>query len=209
MLYRISWVIIWPFLRIFFSAKGREHVPAAGPFVVVANHVYDLDPYHIGPFLPFGTVVHWLAKRELYHPAEIYDEYLEKLERIFSFLPRRLVRLLNWPFVYWVAFLVRYSSTIPVDREQNSARTNRLAVKSAMHLLRSGKVVGVFGEGGIGRGGEAHPVFVALARKAGCPILPVRVVKGGVIFGETIDLRGDDRDNQTVAKDVMGRIYTL
>jgi 1-acyl-sn-glycerol-3-phosphate acyltransferase len=78
-----------------------------------------------------------------------------------------------------------------------------------MHLLRSGKVVGVFGEGGIGRDGEAHPVFVALARKAGCPILPVRVVKGGVVFGETVDLRDDNRDNQTVAKEIMDRIYTL
>lgn len=209
MLYRISWVIAWPFLRIFFSAKGREHIPAAGPFVVVANHVYDIDPYHIGPFLSFGTVIHWLAKRELYHPTEIYDEYLNKMLDVFSFLPTGLVRLMNWPFVGWISFLIRNSSVIPVDRKQNNSRTNRLAVKRAMHLLRAGKVVGVFGEGGIGRDGEAHPVFVALARKAGCPILPVKVVKGGVVFGETIDLKGDERDSQTVAMEIMGRIYAL
>jgi 1-acyl-sn-glycerol-3-phosphate acyltransferase len=209
MLYRISWVIIWPFLRIFFSAKGKEHVPASGPYVLVANHVYDIDPYYIGPFLSFGTVIHWLAKKELFHPSEIYDEYLEKMLRIFSFLPKGLVRLLNWPFVCWVSFLIRFSLTIPVDRKVNNARMNRLAVKRALQLLRAGKVVGVFGEGGIGRDGEVHPVFVALARKAGCPILPAKVVKGGVVFGEAIDLRGDERDTQTVAKEIMNRIYAL
>ena len=54
-----------------------------------------------------------------------------------------------------------------------------------------------------------HPVFVSLARKAGCPILPVRVVRGGVVFGETIDLKGDERDSHIVAKEVMDRIYAL
>lgn len=209
MLYRISWVIVWPFLMMFFKAKGKEHVPASGPFVVVANHVHDLDPYYVGPFFSFGTVIHWLAKKELYHPSEIYDDYYPRVRKLFSFLPEGVARLLTWPFVAWVSFLIRHSSVIPVDRENNNARTNRLAVKRAMHFLRSGKVVGVFGEGGIGRDGEVHPVFVSLARKAGCPILPVRVVKGGVVFGETIDLQGDDRDSLTVAKEVMERIYSL
>lgn len=209
MLYRVAWIFLWPILRIFFSVRGKENIPPTGPFIIVANHVYDLDPYRIGPFLPFGRVVHWLAKKELYSATGIYREYLEKLERIFNFLPKQVVRYLNWPIVIFVSFVVRHSSTIPIDRVQNGARMNRLAIKQAIELLRSEKVVGVFGEGGINRQGYAHPIFVALARKTNSPVLPVRVHNTGVVFGKAIYVNDDSRKNSTLAREIIDHIYTL
>jgi 1-acyl-sn-glycerol-3-phosphate acyltransferase len=46
-------------------AKGLEHVPRSGGFVVAANHTSNLDPWPLGlPLLPRQT--HYMAKAELY-----------------------------------------------------------------------------------------------------------------------------------------------
>jgi long-chain acyl-CoA synthetase len=38
------------------ETRGREHLPRRGPFVIVANHVSDLDPGLIAASLPFGLM---------------------------------------------------------------------------------------------------------------------------------------------------------
>ncbi len=47
--------------------RGGEHVPPAGGFVAVANHVTDLDPLTFGHFLlDHGAPPHFLAKSSLF-----------------------------------------------------------------------------------------------------------------------------------------------
>jgi 1-acyl-sn-glycerol-3-phosphate acyltransferase len=55
-----------PFLRPFrLRARGLEHVPRAGGFVVASNHTSNFDPWPLGlPLYP--RQVHFMAKAELY-----------------------------------------------------------------------------------------------------------------------------------------------
>ncbi len=45
---------------------GRDHLPARGPFLIVANHVSDLDPLALAAALPRATVrdVYWSGDRD-------------------------------------------------------------------------------------------------------------------------------------------------
>ena len=198
MLYYVAWVILWP-IRLFVKCEGRQNVPRDGLMIVVSNHNWSLDPYKIGPFLPFKTVIRWLAKKELYSAGALYEEYLSKTG----------TKFLAWTLAFSVSFVVRHSATIKVDRDQPKSRVNRLAVKEALDLLRKNQTIGVFGEGGTNRRGEVHPIFVNLARKSGARIIPVKLCKREVVFGKAISLTGDTRDSETVAREVMNKIYDL
>ncbi|MCC6222764.1 MAG: 1-acyl-sn-glycerol-3-phosphate acyltransferase [Thermoleophilia bacterium] len=49
-------------------ASGLEHVPAAGGFVVAANHTSNLDPWPLGIAL-YPRQLHFMAKSELWKPG--------------------------------------------------------------------------------------------------------------------------------------------
>ena len=118
-------------------------------------------------------------------------------------------RLIAWSLAILVSFVVRHSSTIQVDRDETRSRVNRLAVKEALDLLRKKQTIGVFGEGGTNRRGKVHPIFVNLARKSGARIIPVKLSRREVIFGEAISLVGDSRDSELIAREVMNEIHNL
>ncbi len=62
-LVRVSKPVIYGPFRL--RARGLEHLPAVGGFVVAANHVSNLDPWPLGiPLHP--RQVHYMAKAELY-----------------------------------------------------------------------------------------------------------------------------------------------
>ena len=197
-LYYVAWVILWP-IRLFVKCKGRQNILRDGPMIVVSNHNWILDPYKIGPLLRFKTVIRWLSKKELYSAKALFEEYHSKAGSKF----------LAWTMAILVSFVVRHSATVRVDRDEPKSKVNRLAVKEALDLLRKNQVIGIFGEGGINRKGEVHPIFVNLARKTGVKILPVRLSKREVVFGEAISIIGDSRDSEIVAREVMNKIYNL
>lgn len=66
MVYRISRALLRLILRLFFGLRvdGREHEPAAGPVIVVSNHLSDLDPLVVGAAL--RRRVTFMAKHELF-----------------------------------------------------------------------------------------------------------------------------------------------
>lgn len=164
MLYFVSW-ILFQLIKPFFRVEGRNNIPKSGGLIVVSNHINNLDPYFMGPFFPFSQPIHWLAKKELYSTKEARKDF-----GVFASL---------------VVFCVKHSLTIPIDREKSLSEMNRVAIVKAVHLLKQGKVLGFFAEGGIGREGEVHRLAVSLAVKTGAQILPVKLAKGKIIFGES------------------------
>lgn len=66
MVYTISKLAARLLLGLFFGlrARGREHVPATGPFLIVANHSSVLDPPIVGSVCPRRLT--FLAKAELF-----------------------------------------------------------------------------------------------------------------------------------------------
>ena len=65
-LYRILKPIVVLLMRLGFrlEVRGRAHVPATGPLLLVSNHVSVLDPPFVGGAAPRD--LHFLAKEELF-----------------------------------------------------------------------------------------------------------------------------------------------
>jgi 1-acyl-sn-glycerol-3-phosphate acyltransferase len=67
-LYSVIAALSWPLLRGLYrlDARGTEHVPAEGGFVLAANHVSNFDPWPLGlPIWP-RRFLRFMAKSELY-----------------------------------------------------------------------------------------------------------------------------------------------
>jgi 1-acyl-sn-glycerol-3-phosphate acyltransferase len=69
-LYAVIAALSWPILRLVFRlrARGREHLPAAGGYVLAANHWSNFDPWPLGmPLFP-RRFLRFMAKSELFWP---------------------------------------------------------------------------------------------------------------------------------------------
>jgi 1-acyl-sn-glycerol-3-phosphate acyltransferase len=182
---------------------GQDNIPKSGTLIVVANHVSDIDPWVVANLFSTHRVVRWWAKRELYSYSDQYRAYRDR-----GFFP---------PFACVLALstvcVVRYSHTLPVDRQNVHASLNKQAIIESVRIIRTGGIIGIFGEGGKNREGEAKPVFVKLARKYGVPILPVRISEHAVLVGELIYLDkgpwSEVVDSEVLAQAVMQRISNL
>ena len=93
MLSHIAWVMLWPIMRIIYRFEGIHNIPKSGAVILVANHIGDLDPWRIGPFVP--RTVHWLAKEELFNPWKTFQDYWKK----FSLLTPIVALIV--PLVVW------------------------------------------------------------------------------------------------------------
>jgi 1-acyl-sn-glycerol-3-phosphate acyltransferase len=68
MWYKIGKMFLWPWFIFYMrlDVKGRENVPKKGGFILVSNHVSNLDPIALGLACPGN--VNFMAKEELFHP---------------------------------------------------------------------------------------------------------------------------------------------
>jgi long-chain acyl-CoA synthetase len=75
-----GWALARGIGRVMFdlSATGTESVPREGPFVIVANHVSDLDPGLVAAALPFG------AARRLWWSGAAERLFVNRATRAFS-----------------------------------------------------------------------------------------------------------------------------
>ena len=68
--YAVIAALSWPILRLAYRlrARGREHLPAEGGFVLAANHNSSFDPWPLGiPLFP-RRFLRFMAKSELFWP---------------------------------------------------------------------------------------------------------------------------------------------
>jgi 1-acyl-sn-glycerol-3-phosphate acyltransferase len=126
--------------------------------------------------------------------------------------------LFDIPVLPW---LLRKLSVIPVRRGEADVT----AIKSALRVLKSNGILGIFPEGTRVKPGEEKPPepgFVVLALKTKCPILPVSISGSykfrstlRVIIGAPIDLSPyygvkNDRDVlEEIGRNVMQEIKNL
>lgn len=77
--FRLCYSVSQTVFRILFhlSVKGREHIPASGPFIAASNHIAYFDPVIVGALL----------KREI--------AFLARAELFSQFLIKDLIRKLN------------------------------------------------------------------------------------------------------------------
>jgi 1-acyl-sn-glycerol-3-phosphate acyltransferase len=85
----------------------------------------------------------------------------------------------------WFGFLMRSCRVIPVGRKQ----ADTTALKTALHRLKAGRIVGVFPEGGL-RAGETSVLDGApltegvslLSSRSGCPVRPAVIVGSDQLY---------------------------
>jgi len=85
----------------------------------------------------------------------------------------------------WFGFLMRICRVIPVGRKQ----ADTTALKTALHRLKAGRIVGVFPEGGL-RAGKTSVLEGALltegvsllSSRSGCPVRPAVIVGSDQLY---------------------------
>ncbi len=157
--YRTAWliarVLLWTGFR--FRTAGTEHCPLTGPVVVAANHRSWMDPVVLGAAFPRALT--FLGAEDLL--GERVSE---------GFVP--------WRGLLWVIGpLVRWFGMIPLRRtEVDPNAYTGAALRAALRVLREGRCLALFPEGGINRTQEAlaplRPGVILLSARARAPILP-------------------------------------
>ncbi len=66
MLYKIVYILAWPFIKLlfFFKTENKPENLPEGKLIICANHISFLDPFILG--VSFGRQVHFIAKKELF-----------------------------------------------------------------------------------------------------------------------------------------------
>ncbi|TAJ02276.1 MAG: 1-acyl-sn-glycerol-3-phosphate acyltransferase [Planctomycetota bacterium] len=125
--------------------RGREHVPQSGPVLLVANHQSYLD---------IPAVASAVATATGRHVCFIARESLARSR--------------------FLAFIMRESGAVLIKR----GAPDRAALEEAIEHLELGDAVAIFPEGTRsldGSVGEFRPGALLVARRTGCPIVPVGV----------------------------------
>lgn len=114
-----------------------------------------------------------------------------------GFFPRRLdwmamVELFGTPF--WRSVFTRLNC-IPVDRGGG----DRTSLRTALHRLEDGRVIGIFPEGGIRagewsilNGAEMKPGLAALSMMSGAPVIPCALIGSDRLYKPSNWLRRTD-----------------
>ena len=66
-MYLLIGVVSWPIVRLFrYRARGLEHLPQEGGYVLAANHISNLDPWALGMAIFPRRFLRFMAKSELF-----------------------------------------------------------------------------------------------------------------------------------------------
>lgn len=151
------------------SVRGAEHIPARGPFVVVANHYERPGLWMAWPAL---LVSHAVQERCGQDTCWIAIQEWESLRLWGVDVPPAATRA-----VFERAFHTYGILGMPPPYAEASARA--AAMRKATGMVRSGSIIGVMPEGDVGATPELLPAkegagaFLLLLAAAGAGILPV------------------------------------
>jgi 1-acyl-sn-glycerol-3-phosphate acyltransferase len=148
--YLIARLILRPLFLLVFRphVRGRENVPATGPFIIASNHLSFIDSMAIPLMAP--RRVGYLAKAEYFTGHGIKGWFTRTL---FTAL-----------------------GALPVERQDHRAAQE--ALDTAMTLLKAGGGFGVYPEGTRSRDGKlarGKTGVAWLALTADCPVVPVGI----------------------------------
>jgi 1-acyl-sn-glycerol-3-phosphate acyltransferase len=148
--YLIARLILRPLFLLVFRpiVRGRENVPASGPFIIASNHLSFIDSMAIPLMAP--RRVGYLAKAEYFTTPGLKGWFTRTL---FTAL-----------------------GALPVERQTHRAAQE--ALDTAMTVLKAGGGFGIYPEGTRSRDGRlarGKTGVAWLALTADCPVVPVGV----------------------------------
>ena len=151
MVYLIARLILRPLFLLMFRphVRGKENVPATGPFIIASNHLSFIDSMAIPLMSP--RRVGYLAKAE-YFTTPGFRGWLTKT--LFTAL-----------------------GALPVERQTH--RAAQAALDTALGVLEAGGGFGVYPEGTRSRDGRlarGKTGVAWLALTADCPVVPVGIL---------------------------------
>ncbi|MDD5652084.1 MAG: lysophospholipid acyltransferase family protein [Candidatus Moranbacteria bacterium] len=190
MLYYIAWLLLQP-CKLLMIVEGLENIPKTKiKMLVIASHNGKLDPWRIGIHFPFRLAIYWFGRKEFFNIREAAKEF-------------------NWLAAPFVALVVRFSLTIPVNRDENDP-INIAAIKKAIRLLKQEDLVGVFPRAKTGEREYVNANFVRLALKTEAWILPVNVDGRRVVFGPAFQIEKCGKDEHLkIAQEIMKKIEAM
>ena len=146
-----KYVLLGPLMRLLArpTIEGLEHIPAEGGAILAGNHLAVADSFLVPLVLP--RRVAYLAKREY-------------------FTQTGLVGWVKKTFFTGVG-------QVPVDRDSGSAA--QAALDTAVRLLRTGTLLGIYPEGTRSPDGRLYKGKTGVARmalEADVPVIPVAMI---------------------------------
>lgn len=208
-MYRLS---LWFFrLYLLFFRKrgeiyGRYRIPSVGPMIVLANHISESDPWRIADLFRSNQYIRWWAKKGLFSVQSMFDEHRQ----------RGSGYILSFLLAVGTVIVVRYSKTIPVDRDNPKAALNQAAIKKSIQILKQGGIVGIFPEGGVvdngGAGiiGSRTCVAPKLALQCNADIVTIKLSPGRITVlrsFEPVVIKHFRQPPEELAKNLMRYIY--
>lgn len=182
---------------------GAHNIPKDEPYIIVASHVGDLDPWKLArAFL--GTKIRFWTKKELCFWTDCYKDLRVRKQRSI------LYSLFRTVITIW---LVRGGEVIPVDRDDKTPGLNIGAFNESVKILKAGGVIGIFPRAGWYDPMESQIGFLLLARKTKVPIVRVCITKDSkIIIMKPLQLdfkQISSRDYSELAESIMCEVEAL
>ena len=202
----LKYVVLGPILKLFFRpwVEGAENLPVEGPAILASNHLSFSDSI----FLPLSC------------PRRI--TFLAKAD---YFTGRGIKGLLTKGFM-------KGAGQVPIDR--SGGRASEAALRTAIKILSSGELLGIYPEGTRSPDGRLYRGKTGIARmalEAGVPVIPVamintfdiqppgkimpRIMRVGIRIGEPLDfsryegMSGDRFVLRSITDEIMHELSKL
>ncbi len=157
MLYWVfKWVVFVPVVRVVLrpTIEGEEHVPDAGPAILVSNHISAGDTFMLPAMI--RRRVTFPAKAELFNSRSVSG------------------RIVGW--------FLRQVGQLPMDR--SGGRASATSMDGVLSVLRRGDLLGIYPEGTRSPDGRLYKGKTGVARlvlQAGVPVIPVGMVDSQLV----------------------------
>jgi len=154
---------------------GQENLtklPKDKGVIIIANHVHKMDPWLIATAYRIAPI-HFLAKKELTEFFTQYHECLVELVENEGKKPLVIHMIKACGLALVTNLTVKYSLTLPVDRDNSRNHINKDSLEIAHDLLCQNRTIGIFPEGGIGRKSQISKSPLRLAKGSNSVILPM------------------------------------